>query len=80
LNHGFCEVVREDLLYRTDLLVIIGMIEQIGGTISHGTMSGMPVMIRARHIDLILFLKVHIDLGTPCQIIRGISVKGFHNS
>ena len=61
LNHRFCEVVREDRLYRTDLLVIIGVVEQIGGTVGHGTVDGMSVMIGACDINGILLLEVHID-------------------
>lgn len=72
LDHGLCELIQEYALYRTDLVVIVGVILQVGGAEGESTVERVLVMIRAGAVDFLVFGGIHVDLAGTCQQDAGV--------
>ena len=79
LDHGLCELIQENVLYRTDLIVIVGMVFEVGGAEGESTVERMLVMVRAGTVDFLVFGGIHVDLAGACEQDAGIGAHGFHN-
>ena len=79
LDHGLCELIQENVLYRTDLIVIVGMVFEVGGAEGESTVERMLVMVRASAVDFLVLGGIHEDLAGACQQDAGISAHRLHN-
>lgn len=78
LDHGLCELIQENVLYRTDLVVIVGVVLQVGGAEGESTVERMLVMVRAGAVDFLVLGGIHVDLAGACQQDAGISAHRLH--
>ena len=79
LDHRLCELIQENVLYRTDLIVIVGMVFEVRGAEGESTVERMLVMVRAGTVDFLVFGGIHVDLAGACEQDAGIGAHGFHN-
>ena len=79
LDHGLCEVIQENALHRTDLVVIVGVVLQVGGAEGETAVERMLVMVRASAVDFLVLGGIHEDLAGACQQDAGISAHRLHN-
>lgn len=79
LDHGLCEVIQENALHRTDLVVVVGVVLQVGGAEGETAVERMLVMVRASAVDFLVLGGIHEDLAGACQQDAGISAHRLHN-
>ena len=72
LDHVLCELIQEYVLYRTDLIVIVGMVFEVGGAEGESAVERVLVMIRPSAVDFLVFGGIHIDLAGACQQDAGV--------
>ena len=71
LNHGLRESVQENALHRTDFLVVVGVVLQIGVAEGERAVERMLVVIRASAVDFLVVGGIHVDLaGSSEQDMR----------
>ena len=79
LDHRFCELIQEYALYRTDLVVVVGVVLQVGGSEGESAVERVLVMVRASAVDFLVLGGIHEDLAGACQQDAGISAHRLHN-
>ena len=79
LDHGLCEVIQENALHRTDLVVIVGVVLQVGGAEGETAVERMLVMVGAGAVNFLFLGGIHEDLAGTCQQDAGISAHRLHN-
>lgn len=67
LDHGLCELIQENALHRTDLVVIVGVVLQVGGSEGESAVERVLVMIRPSAVDFLVFGGIHEDLAGACK-------------
>ena len=72
LDHRFCEVIQENALHRTDLVVIVGMVFEVGGSECECAVERMLVVIGAGTVDFLVLGGIHVDLAGSCQQSVGL--------
>ena len=78
LDHRFCEVIQENALHRTDLVVIVGMVFEVGGSECECAVERMLVVIGAGTVDFLVLGGIHVDLAGACQQDAGICAHRLH--
>ena len=67
LDHRFCEVIQEYALYRTDLVVVVGVVLQVGRAEGETAVERVLVMVRAGAVDFLVLGGIHVDLAGACK-------------
>ena len=67
LDHGLCELIQENALYRTDLVVVVGVVLQVGGSEGETAVERVLVMVRAGAVDFLVLGGIHVDLAGACK-------------
>jgi hypothetical protein len=72
LDHRLCEVIQENALHRTDLVVVVGVVLQVGGAEGESAVERMLVMVGAGTVDFAVLSGIHVDLAGSCQHSVGV--------
>ena len=67
LDHRFCEFVEENALHSTDLVVVVGVVFEVGGSEGESAVERMLVMVGAGTVDFAVLGGIHEDLARACQ-------------
>jgi len=67
LDHGFCEVIQENALHCTDLIVIVCMVFEVGGSECECAVERMLVMVGTGAVDFLVLGGIHVDLAGACK-------------
>ena len=67
LDHRFCKVIQENALHRTDLVVVVGVVLQVGRAEGESAVERVLVMIRAGAVDFLVLGGIHVDLAGACK-------------
>lgn len=67
LDHRFCELIQENALHRTDLVVVVGVVLQVGGSEGESAVERVLVMVRASAVDFLVLGGIHEDLAGACK-------------
>ena len=67
LNHRLRKSVQENALHCTDLLVVVGVVLQVGGAEGESAVQRMLVMVRAGAVDFLVVSGIHEDLAGSCE-------------
>jgi len=67
LDHWLRESVQEHALHRTDLIIIVGMVFEVGGSEGKSAVERMLVMVRSGAVDFLVVGGIHVDLAGTCK-------------
>lgn len=67
LDHGLCELIQENALHCTDLIVIVCMVFEVGGSEGESAVERMLVVVGAGTVDFLVLGGIHVDLAGACK-------------